>query len=118
MLESLLGAEHQTEKRRLGKLNDKLYADWNTFLNSASGKLQAGPIVCPDHDELRTLERRLSALHVLRCLLGPCVESLIIWDRYMWAKEVFSHSMEVELVNLFDQKKGSGRNIAIVLKPQ
>lgn len=104
------------ETRRLGKLNDKAYVDWKTFLTSASTRLQIGPLESA-HDEV--MERRLSTLHVLRCLLGPCIESLIIWDRYMWVMEVLKEQrmdMNVELVNLFDQNSGSGRNVAIILK--
>jgi hypothetical protein len=118
MLESLLDNQQQTGRRRLGKLNDKLYADWTTFLSCATEKIQVGPILSPSYDHLQTLERRLSALHVLRCLLGPCVESLVIWDRYLWAKEIVNDGLKVELVNLFDQNQGSGRNTAIVLKPK
>jgi hypothetical protein len=94
------------------------------------------------------LERRLEVLHVLRCQLGPVVESLIVLDRVEWVKEMLngigilvggdadgdggadedgdeerdanrrmSTRMQVEIVNLFDQAAGSGRNIAIVVAP-
>jgi len=68
------------------------------------------------------LERRLEVLHVLRCLLGPVVESLIVLDRLAWVREALSEMsggthMQVEAVNLFDQATGSGRNIAIVIAP-
>jgi hypothetical protein len=107
----------QTENIRLGRFKDRDYADWSTFMASASGRLQV-PIPAPLEDEHhKLLERRLSILHALRCLLGTCIESLLIWDRYMFAKERITESMQVELVNIFDQKQGSGRNVAIVIKP-
>ena len=108
-----------TEKIRLGKLNGKAYMDWSTFLASATARLRVTPRRPLGESQDEAMERRLSALHVLRCLLGPCIESLIIWDRYTWAMEAIRKAdsgMEVGLVNLFDQMKGSGRNIAIVLK--
>jgi hypothetical protein len=110
-----------TRKMRLGRLNDKVYSSWPTFLACASERLQI-PLNIPLADDQRELtEVRLSILHVLRCLLGPCVESLIVWDRYIWATEVIESldpGMEIELINMFDQRQGSGRNIAIVLKPR
>lgn len=66
---------------------------------------------------LARLEKRISTLHTLRCILGPCVESLIIWDRYAWLREVLGGVgwFEVYLLNLFDQKQASGRNISITI---
>lgn len=63
------------------------------------------------------LEKQISTLHTLRSLLGPCVESLIVWDRYAWLMEVSRREdcFEVYLLNLFDQKRGSGRNISITI---
>jgi len=68
-------------------------------------------------EKLVRLEKQVSTLHTLRCLLGPCVESLIIWDRYAWLKEEsqYGRCFEVYLLNLFDQKQGSGRNISITI---
>ena len=90
---------------------------------------------------LRTLLRSLETLHTLRCLLGPVVESAILEDRVGWVKEellllevehdlghglgavdqavvdVDVDGIKVNLVNLFDQSTGSGRNVAIVVLP-
>jgi len=68
-------------------------------------------------EKLIQLERQISTLHTLRCLLGPCVESLIIWDRYAWLKEVLGDGLffEVHLLNLFDQRQASSRNISITI---
>ena len=88
---------------------------------------------------LRTLLRSLETLHTLRCLLGPVVESAILRDRVGWIKEellplevehgavdgvdvdvdadVDVEEIKANLVNLFDQSTGSGRNVAIVLLP-
>ena len=83
--------------------------------------------------------RRLEVFHAFRCLLGPAIESLILLDRYLWVQkrlEVHSPScdsphssgqnplheksmeLEVRLINIFDQKADSGRNVAIVLMPK
>ena len=90
---------------------------------------------------LRTLLRSLETLHTVRCLLGPVVESAILKDRVGWIKEellplplevehglghglgavdqavVDIEEIKVNLVNLFDQSTGSGRNVAIVVLP-
>lgn len=68
-------------------------------------------------ENLARLEKRISTLHTLRCLLGSCVESLIIWDRYTWLREVSRDGacFDVYLLNLFDQKQASGRNVSITV---
>ncbi|KAI6042619.1 methyltransferase domain-containing protein [Pisolithus marmoratus] len=134
------------ENRRLGKLNDASYADWNTFLVSATTKLGdqlplwiLNPNNNSEHDEdvierLR-MESRLEVMHVLRCILGPLIESLILLDRYKWFRgelgavrgtlevdeegreKLQNGVMTVEMVNLFDQVTGSGRNVALVASP-
>ncbi|KAG6831660.1 hypothetical protein H0H87_004610 [Tephrocybe sp. NHM501043] len=69
------------------------------------------------------LQAHLAALHTLRCLLGPVVESYIILDRVAWLRaQLAAHDgplagYTVEHVNLFDQATGSGRNIALVVRP-
>jgi hypothetical protein len=116
--------------RRLGKLNNAVYANWPTFLNVASERLgwdfntanrARAAVNDPDTEYDSFLARRLELLHNLRCKLGPVIESLIILDRVDWVKEVLSqiqyNRLQVELVNLFDQAAGSGRNIAIVIAP-
>ena len=70
------------------------------------------------------LARNLEVLHVMRCLLGPLVETVILKDRLEWVKEELDGGendeqekrMNVELVNLFDQSTGA-RNVAIVVAP-
>ena len=68
-------------------------------------------------EKLSQLEKQISTLHTLRSLLGPCVESLIVWDRYAWLNEVSKDGacFEVHLLNLFDQRKASSRNISITI---
>ena len=126
---------------RLGRLPDAAYADWPVFLatvraSSASGgegremhgEAKGGEAErCEGFDlgkeeDRKTMESRLAVLHVLRCLLGPVVESLIILDRVQWLRERLSErvdgEMDVEIVNLFDQAAGSGRNVAVVVAPR
>ena len=104
-------------KKRLGRVNNALYQDWNRFLRISSEKLHRVPIPGMERlpEKLVHLEKQVYTVHTLRCLLGPCVESLIVWDRYVWLKEVsrYGRCFEVYLLNLFDQKRGSGRNISI-----
>jgi hypothetical protein len=91
-------------------------------------------------DEMQ-LSRTLEVLYVLRCLVGPVVESLIAVDRYLFLQEItdspnslgedpntgtnanLSENLENEgleergkpqLVNIFDQSTGSLRNLALV----
>ena len=125
--------------RRLGKLRDAAYTNWNTFLHIAEQRMRvkfpsdefdpdetesiaAGPK--SRKTERETLERALEVLHVLRCLVGPVVESTILRDRMEWVRQELGtvllpgpNSIEprVELVNLFNQATGSGRNVAIVV---
>lgn len=71
----------------------------------------------PNEAETRHVSRQIRTLHALRCLLGPPVESLIILDRYLWLTEELASdsALPVDLINLFEQDGGSGRNVALVL---
>lgn len=162
-LTARLGLGETPENRRLGKLNDTSYTDWSTFLVSATTKLgisvddltrrhSEGPVPGDElppwilnhgddsegeegvFERLR-MESRLEVVHVLRCILGPLIESLILLDRYEWLREELgvvrgkypvheegreqlqNGAMAVEMVNLFDQVTGSGRNVALVVSP-
>jgi len=124
-------------------LPDSAYADWGTFLAAAGQKLNVDLSAAATDKRDLLLERRLEILHVLRCLIGPLVESLIILDRVQWLKEEWAvddleastdddgprdsladaipekqgGGARVEAINLFDQATGSGRNVAIILVP-
>lgn len=144
-------------------MNKKAYETFATFLHEAGAKLGRSfcndPMACTgsmeepckqaklapsssdEADEALSIDQsdlllRLEVLHVLRCLVGPLVESTIIQDRYYWLKENLASSepiqsspkksqyglptskMSVKLVNLFDQGMDSGRNVAIVVGPE
>lgn len=86
-----------------------------------------------DPKEVSQLTARVELLHVLRCLTGPAIESLIIEDRFLWLKDSLqsvnsNHDTRkpisgeerwtVELVALFDQALGSARNLALVVVPR
>ncbi|KAJ7043831.1 methyltransferase domain-containing protein [Mycena alexandri] len=109
--------------RRLGRLNNTIYDDWRTFASVAGKKIGVdfGPDNELDAEETRLIGE-LEVLHVLRCIIGPLVESLIIMDREKWVQEQLggwgTNDMTVEMVNLFDQATGSGRNIALVVAPR
>ena len=108
-----------TTRNQLGKVSNGLYQDWRQSLQVSSAKLCREPIHGMElfPEELARLEKQISTLHTLRCILGSCVESLIIWDRYMWLKEVSVSGtfFEAHLLNLFDQNQTSGRNISITI---
>jgi histone acetyltransferase MYST4 len=130
--DALLQGSGQTETAiRLGKLPDSAYQQgWGHFLSLAGEKLGIRWGV-EDLDVLRdpVLERRIELLHTVRCILGSAVESAILLDRLEWIQEHLKgptsnrpsqdglRQWEVELVNLFDQQTGSGRNIAVVVSP-
>ncbi|KAK1216991.1 hypothetical protein PQX77_020341 [Marasmius sp. AFHP31] len=64
---------------------------------------------------------QLEQLHIARCSLGPVIESVILKDRMEWAQQQLLNCQakwEVQLVPLFDQKKGSARNMAVVVIPE
>ncbi|KAJ6557223.1 methyltransferase domain-containing protein [Mycena vulgaris] len=122
-LGKLDGTGDRPVMRRLGRLNNTVYADWETFARVAGERIGVdfGPDNKLDAEE-RGLISELEVLHVLRCIIGPLVESLIIIDRAQWIQEHLAggrgtEDMQVEMVNLFDQATGSGRNIALVVAP-
>jgi len=118
-----VGTGATNEMRKLGRLKDTAYQDWETFIDLAGKKMVVD--FSSDISELENerdvgLERFLEVVHALRCLIGPIVESAIVLDRKLWIDEMcFKERKDVkaEIVNLFDQATGSGRNIAIVIAP-
>ncbi|KAF5360877.1 hypothetical protein D9756_004784 [Leucocoprinus leucothites] len=112
------------EMRRLGRLRDTAYNNWGTFIDVAGKKM--GVYLGHTSNDLGAerdvgLERLLEVVHTLRCLVGPVVESAIVLDRMVWIEETLRSEgctdVQAQLVNLFDQAAGSGRNIAIVIAP-
>ncbi|KAI0078227.1 hypothetical protein K474DRAFT_1771164 [Panus rudis PR-1116 ss-1] len=109
--------------KRVGRMNDASYLDWTTFLTIAVRKLGCEKITMFATDfsekEKENLTSRIEVFHVLRCILGPVVESRILLERKLWIGERLEGSgLRVDLVNLFQQESGSGRNIALVLSPE
>ena len=114
--------------RRLGKLPDSAYTSFPHFLAVASERLGIPiPIATPQEDNawFQRVQSQIEVLHVLRCIMGPCIESAIVADRVEWLREVLQVGKEgegggkgrwdVEVVGLFDQAEGSARNFAIVV---
>ncbi|EJD50590.1 hypothetical protein AURDEDRAFT_182479 [Auricularia subglabra TFB-10046 SS5] len=103
---------------RLGRLNDSAYDSWGSFLAAAAPRMGFDKGDLPDSvetGELALLARRIEVLHILRCVLGPVVESLILLDRYLFLRQHLPH-FQVDLVPLFDQATGSARNMALVVR--
>ncbi|KAF7422939.1 hypothetical protein PC9H_011103 [Pleurotus ostreatus] len=121
--------------RRLGRLADSAYRDWDTFLLKVGEKLGISvqsSLAATQNDggcksQSLPTATQLETLHVLRCLLGPAVETLIARDRIQWVVDElakvardgngFDDNLTVQCINLFDQGSGSGRNTAIVIAP-
>ncbi|KAJ3863359.1 hypothetical protein EV359DRAFT_43301 [Lentinula novae-zelandiae] len=130
------------EQGRLGKIGrfpSRAYDSWATFLGMAEARL--GVDLTPS---LAPLARALSIFHVLRCILGPLVESALLEDRVQWVRgQLVAHrprfptaegqeqevklvktnvemGYEASLVPLFSQlgEAGSARNIAVVVVPK
>lgn len=136
--------------RRIGRLATSVYKDFPTFLKAARIKLGIAqqhtfssvtngvqPLLltregdmesdlCPYETEL---VQKIQVFQVLRCFLGPLVESLLVLDRYWFLFEAVHSALSeqpsetlsgrkenVQLINLFDQSTGSLRNTALVWK--
>ncbi|KAJ3873222.1 hypothetical protein F5051DRAFT_432394 [Lentinula edodes] len=110
-----------------------------TNQRSTSGTAQNHSISAPPPPSLAPLARALSIFYVLRCILGPLVESALLEDRVQWVQEQLvackpdlpaaeGREREVTLTNvemgydaslvpLFSQlgEAGSARNVAVVV---
>ncbi|ESK88597.1 hypothetical protein Moror_3123 [Moniliophthora roreri MCA 2997] len=133
---------------RIGKLPASAYVSWETFVRAAGEKLgvplgrsdtsssEHGNDTQTAYDTHRATQ--LETLHLLRCQLGPVIESVILRDRVDWivgclgssasvsgdantnsgasgGEDVGNAKWTVALIPLFDQTKGSGRNMALVV---
>jgi hypothetical protein len=135
-------SEVDWRQKRVGRLAGSAYQDFPTFLGIATRKMgfdeqgnfssnstikseekeqdgHSSSISLADMDkEEEELGQVLEVLYVLRCLLGPVVESIIALDRYFYLREITGvttdEDAQVDLVNLFDQSTGSLRNMALV----
>ena len=81
---------------RLGRLSDSAYATWDAFASAAQRKMGS---TCPESMLLNNpvLGGRVEVFHVLRCIVGPVVESLILLDRLVWLREELQVSSGVSL---------------------
>ncbi|CAE7208831.1 unnamed protein product [Rhizoctonia solani] len=122
---------------RLGRLPDRVYVNWETFVRTACEKMGLPATMTEelldgystDHGrstiplEAETLSFRLEILHILRALIGPVIESLIVLDRALYLAEQLgphngSSAFTVRALNLFDQlSSGSARNIVLIVEP-
>jgi hypothetical protein len=109
---------------RLGRLPDRAYASWEVFVSTACNKMGVpSPAVHAGgfDSATETLAFQLELLHVLRALVGPVIESLIVVDRAVYLAEQVAlggSEARVRALNVFDQlSSGSARNIALVVEP-
>lgn len=113
----------QWTQKRVGRLASSAYCDFNGYLTLAAKRLQVDEAMLdtktrmqPDESDLQS---NLEALYVLRCFIGPVIESYIVLDRLLYLQEHLQGSNSkgsVHLYNLFDQGTGSLRNLALVWK--
>ncbi|KAJ3552267.1 hypothetical protein NM688_g4241 [Phlebia brevispora] len=120
LLEGILSHDVQTRvhpdtsgARRLGRLNNSTYKSWETFLSVAEKKLERK---LTDVSLDMAMTSRLEVFQLLRCILGPVIESFLLLDRKVWLRqELQGTKCSVGLLNLFDQRRDSARNVAIVI---
>ena len=79
--------EDARQRRRLGKLNDAVYDRWDMFLVRAAERLGLKLSGNESIEGQSEMESRLQILHVLRCILGPVIETMILLDRVQWLRE-------------------------------
>ncbi|KAL0578994.1 hypothetical protein V5O48_002989 [Marasmius crinis-equi] len=130
--------------QRLGKLPNAAYENWEVFMEHVEKRLYStSPASNTAQQQKSQLHARLPRTHILyadtppnppessraaklqqlhlaRCSLGPVIETVILKDRKRWIQEQLSECTarwNVELVPLFDQKKGSARNMAVIVVP-
>jgi hypothetical protein len=114
LLGKLLGSSGRLEGcAKIGRLNDKVFESWDTYLCAAFSKINMSPLPPSESSFHDTLSFQLEVLYILRSMLGPVVESLILMDRYLYLKEELG---EGRMVNVFDQASGSARNVCLVVE--
>ncbi|KAK7676371.1 hypothetical protein QCA50_020675 [Cerrena zonata] len=87
------------EVKRLGRLNDGAYTNWEQFVSRAEEKMGVsllGEEMSSAGTKGSALESRLEVFHVLRCILGSIVESFILLDRQHWLREELKVSFRVQ----------------------
>jgi hypothetical protein len=134
---NLGGSSTNAPPNRLGRLPDRVYVSWEIFVRTACEKMGLTAtdterlLIDNPLDENRsalssetdTLSFQLEVLHILRALIGPVIESLIIVDRAIFLAERLGSGngqdgFTVRVLNIFDQlSSGSARNIALVVEP-
>ena len=79
------GAHTDRPARRLGRLNDSAYKDWETFVRTVRNKMDLTD--CDIREPDPAMQKRIEVFHTMRCIAGPAVESLILLDRLAWLQE-------------------------------
>lgn len=83
-------ADRGQSRKRLGRMNDSMYTKWDDFVAHAERRLGIGLVGFSKKGGLEqrvVAERRLEVLQVLRCMMGPVVESFILLDRRDWLRK-------------------------------
>ncbi|SCV68249.1 BQ2448_370 [Microbotryum intermedium] len=127
-----LGSEGQRRVGRVSKSQD--YDDYRLKALSKYGvtevpRLRFGSDEVDEEREWTETLYKLQVFWTLRCHLGPVLETLLVLDRFAFLVErlrevegeegegsKLKRSVVLELRNLFDQRSGSVRNMALVLR--
>ncbi|KAF7799383.1 hypothetical protein EIP86_010615 [Pleurotus ostreatoroseus] len=115
LLEGVLAQKDRNalDGKRLGRLNNDAYKSWDGYLSVAEKRLG---VALQGTARDAALESRVEVLQLLRCVLGPVLESFLLLDRKAWLSQSLADTRcSVGLVNLFDQGLDSARNVAIVI---
>ncbi len=75
--------DHEVVGKRLGRVNDTVYESWTSFLGTAGEKFG---LVLTGAERNLEAEGRVEIFQLLRCILGPVVESFILLDRKLWLR--------------------------------
>ena len=101
---------------RLGNINDSHLTSFSAYARAAFSSMgldDFDPILADNLLQThRCMEKTIAFLWTMRALLGPCVEALILYDRYCYLGEVMPRA-QVRLVPVLDPLK-SPRNIALI----
>src|SRR4051812_33290818 len=103
----------------VGRLRKRHFTTFSSYISVALPRLQRASDAIPAAEAQAYYElfqptlRRIAALWTVRALLGPCLESLILMDRWWYLREQLGDEAYVEIRPVFD-KVESPRNMAVV----
>jgi hypothetical protein len=102
----------------VGNIGDSKLESFSAYAMAAYANMNLDPpntdYLIDIYEKFRHLEKAMAFLWTMRALLGPVVEAIILYDRYIYAKEHMPFAT-VSLEAIFDPLK-SPRNMALIVK--